>query len=477
MEYGEDVKCKDFIPIAGWIANAWDPCEHLRATALKKLCAKHSDNVSNLQQQGKSDQSAEIELWNPCRTTSFPPSEKAFIDQIEKQDNERSRRNLQVREANLFAWRILYGFGEGPWTVSRKATPQDLATQSRWVQLGWPIHQSCGALCPNDCVCSICVHKCGGLTDNQVFKLLRKRHPMTSVEELRATISARRCLTNYCADTLRGLRRRTNMVKHTRREIEDRVRAEYDWASEDQIAFFTDRHEFERRMKELVGLIDRIGYRPLCELEQDKIDAKHRSVLEHCFRCKKLVRVTDPASGNLVIGKIDCAIRSTRLGAGNDPDWVNINGTWYRDNEVSMERAKNLDIHQSSERLDICPNLDKFHVNSAEKRTSCRQMLRATLSEDQLSSTADFAVDDIVRITDQATGNTVTDRIDATWSSGFVMAKGVQYAEDDAAHATTPERDSYLSSEATPDSPTHSDTPQANPGYGGYGSSESESFR
>ena len=57
------------------------------------------------------------------------------------------------------------------------------------------------------------------------------------------------------------------------------------------------------------------------------------------------------------------------------------------------------------------------------------------------------------------------------------MAKGVQYAEDDAAHATTPERDRYLSSEATPDSPTHSDTPQANLGYGGYGSSESESFR
>ena len=57
------------------------------------------------------------------------------------------------------------------------------------------------------------------------------------------------------------------------------------------------------------------------------------------------------------------------------------------------------------------------------------------------------------------------------------MVKGVQYAEDDATHTTTPERDSYLSSEATPDSPTHSDTPQANLGYGGYGSSESESFR
>ena len=222
------------------------------------------------------------------------------------------------------------------------------------------------------------------------------------------------------------------MVKHTRREIEDRVRAEYDWASQDQIAFFTDSHEFERRMKELVGLIDRIGYRPLCELEQDKIDAKHRSVLEHCFRCKKLVRVTDPASGNLVIGKIDCAIRSTWLGAGNDPDWVNINGTWYRDNEVFMERAKNLDIQENSERLDICRNLDTFHVNSAEKRTSCRQMLRATLSEDQLSSTAGFAVDDIVRITNQ-------------------------------------------NSDASPDSPTHSDTPQTNLGYGDYGSSGSGS--
>ena len=140
-----------------------------------------------------------------------------------------------------------------------------------------------------------------------------------------------------------------------------------------------------------------------------------------------------------------------------------------------MERAENLDIQANPERLEICLNLGKFHVNSAEKRTSCSQMLRATLSEDHFPSTADFAVNDIVRVTDPATGNTVTGRIDVAWSTGFVKVKGVRYANHNVAHATTPERDSYQSSEASPDIPTHSDTLQTNPGYGDYGSSESES--
>ena len=66
---------------------------------------------------------AELELWHPCVTICFPPEEEAFIDQIKKQNNERSRRILQVRDANVREWRILYGFGKGPWTESRKATP------------------------------------------------------------------------------------------------------------------------------------------------------------------------------------------------------------------------------------------------------------------------------------------------------------------------------------------------------------------
>ena len=102
---------------------------------------------------------AELELWHPCVTICFPPEEEAFIDQIKKQNNERSRRILQVREANVSAWRILYGFGEGPWTVSRKASPTDLAIQSRWVQLNWPIHRRHGAFCPKNWVCSMCVDR------------------------------------------------------------------------------------------------------------------------------------------------------------------------------------------------------------------------------------------------------------------------------------------------------------------------------
>ena len=135
MEYDKDVLACDFHPVAGWIAHAWDPCEDLRVQALEKLFAKHQDNVRKLEQQGKLDHSAEMELWHPCVTLCFPPNEKATIDRIKAQDNERSRRVLQVYDANVRAWRIWYGFGEGPWKVSRKATPEDLATQSRWVQL------------------------------------------------------------------------------------------------------------------------------------------------------------------------------------------------------------------------------------------------------------------------------------------------------------------------------------------------------
>ena len=135
MEYGEEVRSSDFIPSAWWIANAWDPCEGIRRCALERLCIKHSENIRNFQPQGKSDQSEEIELWNPCVTFSCPPAEGALVKQIEQDVSNKARRELQVRDANLFKWRIWKGFGEGPWTVSRKATPQVLATMSRWVQL------------------------------------------------------------------------------------------------------------------------------------------------------------------------------------------------------------------------------------------------------------------------------------------------------------------------------------------------------
>ena len=348
LEYGEDVKWHDFIPIAAWIAHAWDPCEDLRAAALKNLCAKHSDNVSNLQQQGKFDQSAEIELWNPCVTFSYPPDEDAIVERIKQDASERDTRNLQVRDANTFEWRIWYGFGKGPWQISRKATPEDLATQSRWVQLGWPIHRSHGVLCPKNCFCAICM-KNYGLNDPRVAILRRRSNPGMTSEELGATVSALKDLRRYCDDTYRNLERRLNMENGTRIEIQNRLRAEQGWINSDRVRLFAGRHEIETRKNELVSFIEHICIPPTHEVDLDELDAAHRSALRHCFDCLAPVIVTDPSTGKVVTGRIDHTIRSTRLGPGIDPDWVFIKGTWYRDKEVGVERTKEIDDYQSSD--------------------------------------------------------------------------------------------------------------------------------
>ena len=347
MEYGEDVKYNGFIPIAWWIAHAWDPCEDVRLGALKHLCAKHSDHVSNLQQQGKFDQSAEIELWNPCLTTSFPPLEKSFIDQIKKQDNERSRRNLQVRGANLSAWRILYGFGEGPWTLSRKATPQDLAIQSRWVQLNWPIHRSDGVLCPTNCLCSMCLCNCD-LNDKQIKMLRRRRNSTETKDILDATISAMIDFRHYCFDIYMGINRRTNMDSDLRHEIDIRVRAEQEWLRTDRVKFFTTEREFKQRKETLASFIDPLIHPSSYELKLDSLDAERRAHMLQCIVFKDIVKVIDPLSGTGVVGRIEGSVRSTRLGTGDDadvgPDWVYIKDTWYRDNEV--QKATLQEIHE-----------------------------------------------------------------------------------------------------------------------------------
>ena len=92
----------DFNPIAWWIAHAWEPDARVRLQALQKLSTRHIGNVRNLQQQGKSDHSAEIKLWNPCVTFSYPPGEMAMVQEISKDLSERDRRDLCVRDANLF---------------------------------------------------------------------------------------------------------------------------------------------------------------------------------------------------------------------------------------------------------------------------------------------------------------------------------------------------------------------------------------
>ena len=335
MEYGEEVRSSDFIPIAWWIANAWDPCEGIRHCALERLCIKHSENVRNLQLQGKSDQSAEIELWNPCVTISYPPAEGALVKQIEQDVSNRARRELNVRDANLFEWRIWKGFGEGPWTVSRKATPQNLATLSRWVQLDWPIHRSEGVLCPNGCLCATCLGNFG-FTDKKVKRLRRIRNPTETEEKLDATMFAMIDIRRYCFDTYMGLQRRTNMDKNIRDNICKRVRAELDWVLEDRVKLFTTEREFKQHKDNLASFIDPIIHPSSHELKLDTLDAERRAKMQEYFLYKDIVKATDPSTGEGVIGTIDFTIRSERLGTGSGPDWVYVKDMWYRDNEVQL---------------------------------------------------------------------------------------------------------------------------------------------
>ena len=347
MEYGKDMLDSGFIPIAWWIANAWDPCEDVRVRALDNLHAKHMDNVHNLKREGQFDESAEIELWHPCVTFSFPLGEDGLVKQLEQQGSERARRDLQVRNANCGAWRIWHGFGKGPWTRSRKATPKDLATQSRWVQLNWPIHRSHGALCPKNCLCSICMDN-EGLTDTRVAILRRRSNPRTTNEELRATMSALKDFRSYCTDIHRNIQQRINMDVSTRSEIEMRLDTEQAWIRSDRVKLFADKDDIEQRKNEFASFIERIGSPPARETELDKLKAKHRRRLQHCFKYNKLVKVTDPDTGKGAIARIDYAVKSERLGAGDDPDWVYIKGTWYRDSEVDVNNTQEVIDCQSS---------------------------------------------------------------------------------------------------------------------------------
>ena len=188
------------------------------------------------------------------------------------------------------------------------------------------------------------------------------------------------------------------MENGIRTEIQNRLRVERAWIKNDRVKLLADRHEIEARKNDLVSWIEHIGIPPTDEMNLDKLEADHRNALQHCFQYFELVTATDASTGKTVIGRIDHAIRSKRLGPGIDPDWVLIKGTWYRDKEVSVERTKEIDDYSSSDLESDCG---------------------AKSPEDQ------FAVDDIVRLTDPATGNTTT--------------------------------------------------PQTNLGYGDYGSSESES--
>ena len=347
MEYGKDVQDSDFISIAGLIAHAWDPDESLRFQSLEKLFAKHQDNVKNLEQQGKHDHSTEMELWYPCVTFCFPPNEKATIDRIKAQDNERSRRVLQVHDANVRAWRIWYGFGEGPWKVSRKATPDDLAKQSRWVQLNWPIHRSHGAFCPGNCLCLKCLNNCG-LNDNTVKMLRRRRNPNTTKEELDATISAMFDFRHYCVDITYSLRRRANMNNDIRNDITKRVSAQLDWLRTDYVRLFATKQEFQQHKEQLASSIGPMIQPSSRELNLDTLDTERRAKMREYFVYQDMVKATDPSTGEGVVGRIDFTVKSKCLGIGDDPDWVYIKDTWYRDNEVELATTQEIDDYQSS---------------------------------------------------------------------------------------------------------------------------------
>ena len=64
---------------------------------------------------------------------------------------------------------------------------------------------------------------------------------------------------------------------------------------------------------------------------------------------KDIVKATDPSTGESVIGRIGCTVRSTWLGIGDDPDWVYIIDTWYRDNEVELATTQEMHDYQSAE--------------------------------------------------------------------------------------------------------------------------------
>ena len=347
MEYGKDAQDSDFIAIAGLIAHAWDPDESLRFQALEKLCAKHQDNVKRLQQQGKLDHSAEMELWHPCVTFCFPPNEKATIDRIKAQDNERSRRVLQVYDANVRAWRIWYGFGEGPWKVSRKATPEDLATQSRWVQLNWPIHRSHGVFCPSNCLCSKCLIN-HGLHDKTAKKLRQMRNPKATQEELDATISAMVDFRHYCLDISYSLRRRANMNNDIRTDIAKRVSAELDWLFTDDVKAFATKQEFQQHKEQLASSIDPMIHTSSREFKLDTLDTERRAKMREYFLYQDIVKATDPSNGESVVGRIVFTVKSKWLGIGDDPDWVYIKDMWYRDNEVELATTQEIHDYQSS---------------------------------------------------------------------------------------------------------------------------------
>lgn len=57
----------------------------------------------------------------------------------------------------------------------------------------------------------------------------------------------------------------------------------------------------------------------------------------------------DPDAGKIVIGRIDYAVKSERLGAGEDPDWVYIKDTWHRDREVDVNEIHEIINYQSSD--------------------------------------------------------------------------------------------------------------------------------
>jgi len=217
-------------------------------------------------------------------------------------------------------------------------------------------------------------------------------------------MSALKGFRGYCADIRRDIHQRIHMDISTRNEIETRLRAEQAWITSDRVKLFADKHKIEQRKNELANFIEHIGSPPAHEMELDELDAKHRRTLQHCFKYNKLVKVTDPDSGKGVIGRIDYAVKSERLGAGEDPDWIYIKDTWYRDSEVDVNNTQDIidcqssGLHPSGDASSLVDDIDyevadveaeNAKVPSREIHSACAARSAQFLTDDKPATNRD----------------------------------------------------------------------------------------
>ena len=390
MEYGNDVLYNDFNPIAGWIAQACDPCEAVRVVALSKLLATHENHRMEMKRQGKDDPSSKIELWRPIVTHSWPPGEQKVADELSRMGDARSLRSLEVREANIKEWRRHKGFGNGPWIQYPEITSEIIATQARWMQLNWPVHRGLGNLCPQDCFCEACLEN--GLTDRQVLILRRRTSPHASVEDIKLNIATRRELFLYCSEVVRNLARRFHMDNCVQKQIRARLDKELEWVQSDKVRLSANTKDFEQRKLDFERFFEITSKVTPEEMKMDKRDTEARLKMREAFIHQYVVKAIDVSTGTHVLGKIDDTIKSCFLDSGDDPDWVYIKDTWYRSTEVQFATDSERDAYKSTEFESAGINDD--HLSSEVHSNKTWPIPRESQSEGDLNSQFVFVEND-----------------------------------------------------------------------------------